>query len=180
MEPNKIIRSKRRTLAIEISPRAELIVRAPNRLPENQIVKFIEQRSAWIEKHIQEAIKNVNRAKPEELNQDILVLKRQTRQVVKIKVEQFSKIMGLKYQDIKISKAKSKWGSCSPTNNLSFSRVLAALPETVLDYVVIHELAHIKHKNHMQQFWNLVQEYCPDYKNQRRWLREHAYLLELS
>ena len=70
--------------------------------------------------------------------------------------------------------AKSRWGSCSSLGNLNFHWKLALMPEEVLDYVVVHELAHRKHMNHSPLFWKEVEQILPDYKVRRKWLRDHG------
>ena len=81
---------------------------------------------------------------------------------------------GYKYGRIAIRDQKSRWGSCSRQGNLNFNWRLLLAPLAVLDYIVIHELAHLKEGNHSPRFWALVAEQCPDYRDQRAWLRQHG------
>jgi predicted metal-dependent hydrolase len=83
-------------------------------------------------------------------------------------------IMGLKYNRIMIKGQKTVWGSCSRKHNLNFNWRLIMAPEPVIDYVVIHELAHLKVMNHSKQFWKVVEKYCPDWSEHRKWLRIHS------
>jgi predicted metal-dependent hydrolase len=87
------------------------------------------------------------------------------------RVKFYEEIMGCTARAIRISRARSRWGSCSADNRLAFSWRLMMAPQEVIDYIVIHELAHIREKNHSPRFWSLVGKICPDYKDQRRWLR---------
>ena len=80
-------------------------------------------------------------------------------------VEKYSKLMDLYPTSIKYRKNKRTWGSCNYRNGLNFNTQLCKFPIEIAEYVVVHELAHIKHKNHSQKFWSLVESYCPDYKN---------------
>lgn len=80
-------------------------------------------------------------------------------------------------RSVRISKARARWGSCSADNRLAFSWRLIMAPPPVIDYVVVHELAHIREKNHSPRFWRLVEELCPDYRQQRRWLRSEGAAL---
>lgn len=89
-------------------------------------------------------------------------------------VEKHSNIMGLYPRGIKYRKTKRQWGSCSGTNALSFNTMLMKLSPEVIRYVIIHELAHITHKNHQSQFWELVEKYCPNHKKLRQELKEYA------
>lgn len=84
---------------------------------------------------------------------------------------------GFSYGRIAIKDQKSRWGSCSRQGNLNFNWRLLLAPLAVLDYVVIHELAHLREPNHSPAFWALVARQCPDYKTQRRWLRLHGHEL---
>jgi predicted metal-dependent hydrolase len=84
------------------------------------------------------------------------------------RVEYWSEAMDLKPAKVSFRKAYTRWGSCSSVNNISLNIYLVMLPDELMDYVLVHELAHIKHKNHSKQFWNLVEQYIPDWKHTRR------------
>lgn len=86
-------------------------------------------------------------------------------------VENQAKIMELFPKEIKYRNNKSRWGSCSYNNNINLNLNLLKFPANVIEYVVIHELAHIKHKNHSKMFWNLVEKYCPNYKECEKLLK---------
>jgi predicted metal-dependent hydrolase len=87
------------------------------------------------------------------------------------RVRDYEKIMACHARAVRISAARSRWGSCSADNRLAFSWRLIMAPRAVIDYVVVHELAHVREKNHSPRFWSFVGEICPDYKDRRRWLR---------
>ncbi len=95
------------------------------------------------------------------------------------RVEHFSRTLNLTPRGVRINKAVSRWGSCSPDNALAFSFRLIMAPPDVIDYVVVHELMHIPQKNHSSKFWRLVIEAMPQYQEHRRWLRNHQHLFEL-
>jgi len=95
------------------------------------------------------------------------------------RVEAYSQTWGLYAKGIRIGNAASRWGSCSPENILSFTWRLVMAPPDVVDYVVVHELAHVREKNHARSFWALVGTMMPDYELHRRWLRKHGYRLHL-
>jgi len=86
----------------------------------------------------------------------------------------FAELWGCRCRSVRISKARARWGSCSADNRLAFSWRLMMVPPPVIDYVVVHELAHIREKNHSPRFWALVGELCPDYRERRRWLRSEG------
>ncbi|HSV94883.1 MAG TPA: SprT family zinc-dependent metalloprotease [Spirochaetia bacterium] len=100
-------------------------------------------------------------------------------EVITEKVNFFAKEIGVNYTKINLKKVSSIWGSCSPTNCLSFNRKLVMAPHEVVDYVVIHEVVHMVHRNHGQEFWNLVARYDPQYKNHRKWLKLNHHLLAM-
>ena len=87
------------------------------------------------------------------------------------RVSVYEEIMGCNSRSVRISRARSRWGSCSADNRIALSWRLMMAPPAIIDYVVVHELAHIREKNHSPRFWSLVGNICPDYRNQRRWLR---------
>ncbi len=93
------------------------------------------------------------------------------------RVKFYGKIMGSKPESIKITSAKTRWGSCSRENKLNFSWRLIMAPLSVIDYVVVHELVHIREKNHSYRFWDKVSDFLPQYKERRKWLRANGYLL---
>ncbi|OGR45522.1 MAG: hypothetical protein A2X35_04005 [Elusimicrobia bacterium GWA2_61_42] len=93
------------------------------------------------------------------------------------RVKYWAAAMGLDYKRIAIKDQRTLWGSCSGRKNLNFNWRLAAAPPEVLDYVVIHELCHLREMNHSKNFWALVEARCPDYAARRRWLRDNCAAL---
>ena len=87
--------------------------------------------------------------------------------------------MGVTFPSVSVTSARTRWGSCSYNNALHFTFRLLYAPKDVIDYVIVHELCHIKEKNHSAKFWSLVGKYCPDYKEKRAWLRSRGYLLHI-
>lgn len=90
-----------------------------------------------------------------------------------------AKTMGLAYKSLKINNAKTRWGSCGSSGNLNFTWRLIMAPKKVVDYVIVHELAHLKQMNHSPKFWNEVKLIIPDYKNDELWLKRNGHLLYL-
>ncbi|MFW5929370.1 MAG: M48 family metallopeptidase, partial [Halobacteriota archaeon] len=89
-------------------------------------------------------------------------------------VGRYSDEMNVEYEGIAVRNQRTRWGSCSPKKNLSFNWRLVMAPEGVLEYVVVHELAHLKEKNHTDRFWRVVEEHMPEYKQHANWLKENS------
>jgi predicted metal-dependent hydrolase len=106
--------------------------------------------------------------------------RKKAREIFTERAEKFSKLHSYNYSKIRISSARTRWGSCSSKGTLSFTWRLVMAPMEIIDYVIIHELVHLKIKNHSSTFWNKVQELEPDYKRKRKWLRDNGHLLSLS
>lgn len=87
--------------------------------------------------------------------------------------------MRTRYKEVRISSAKGRWGSCSADNTLRLTFYLLYAPMSVIDYVIVHELAHTFHKNHGTDFWKKVEQYCPDWKVKRKWLKDHGYFMQI-
>ena len=175
----EVIRSKRKTLAIEIRPDMRAVVRAPEKIPQNEIMKFVEEKQNWIKKHLVQmyfkAEENKKQKKePALTNADIEKLCQKALSVIPDKVKYYAEIMGVTYGRITIRNQKTRWGSCSSKGNLNFNCLLMLMPDKVLDYVVVHELCHLKQMNHSKKFWKEVERYMPDYPNYKKWLNENG------
>jgi len=101
-------------------------------------------------------------------------MKNQARQQASLLIERHARQFGLFPRSLRIKTQKSRWGSCGPQNDINLNWLLMLAPPSALEYVVVHELCHIKHKNHSKDFWQLVAEHFPDYQQQRRWLKQHG------
>ena len=217
IEPKEIIRTRRKTIALEINADGELIVRAPFYASEIQIMDFVRRKQDWIRdktKQMHQRKENQPRLGIREgdtlyyLGQTYPVVKsestsgsfdgkvfslpqgkttgemltawyhKQAVKIIKPRVEVYECKMHVKPAGIRITSARTRWGSCSYVNHINFSWHLVMCPLDVIDYVVVHELCHIWHKDHSKLFWASVAEYDPDYKEHRRWLREHGALME--
>ena len=168
----RIVRSSRKTIAIQITPTGEVLVRCPNRMPNADVDKFVDSKRAWIEKHLKEA-PSVPALTEEEHRELIL----QAREALPGKVAHFAAAMGVTYGRITVRSQRSRWGSCSEKGNLSLNCLLMLMPEPVQDYVVVHELCHRKEMNHSSRFWAEVERVLPDYRQQKQWLKTHGNAL---
>ena len=166
-----IIRSDRKTIAIQIQPDGKVLVRAPKRMRMEEIKRFVESKAEWIEKHL------LNRTtfNQEKLtDQEMKMLREKARAVVTEKVQYYAPLIGVTYNQIAIRAQHTRWGSCSSKGNLNFNCLLALVPPEVLDYVVVHELCHRKELNHSERFWNEVTKILPDYKVRKKWLKDNG------
>lgn len=167
----ELIRSDRRTLAVEIGEGGRVIVRAPRMLPVRKIERFLTSREDWITAHAEmQRRREEKHGEPDD--EERLRLIAAAKAEIPPKVERYAEIMGLSYTGIRITGARTRFGSCSPKNSLCFSWRLMQYPEEAVDYVVVHELAHIVHKNHGPRFYALVESVMPDWKRRRAMLKE--------
>ena len=168
----EIIYSDRRTLALSVKD-GRLIVRAPRRTAKERIERVVASHLDWARKHMEK-----QRRKAELTSslteEQIADLKKRARAVLTAKTEYFSQIMGLKHGRITITSAKTRFGSCNSKGNICYSYRLMLYPEEAIDYVVVHELAHIKHKNHGALFHRTVEKYLPLAKEYRKLLKKRS------
>ncbi|MBQ7542756.1 MAG: M48 family metallopeptidase [Clostridia bacterium] len=174
--PIEIIRSDRTTVALEITKELTVRIRAPKGVPDAELYAIAEKHAQWIEKHM-EVMRRKNSARTayELTEEDAERLKSLARKVIPPKVEHYAKLMGVKPKSVRITSAHSRFGSCSAQNGLCFSYILMRYPEEAIDYVVVHELAHIKHHNHSRSFYAFIGKFMPDYKRRETMLREDQY-----
>ena len=172
MTDYRVVRSKRKSLAIEVTRELEVVVRAPFFVTDEQIEKFVSAHKEWLEKAI-ERVKARRENYTPLSEEQIAALKKAAREYIPNKVLEYSELMGLKPSGIKITSARTRFGSCSGKNSLCFSYLLMQKPLEAVDYVIVHELAHIKHKNHGKRFYALVEKYMPDYRERNRLLRHN-------
>jgi len=105
--------------------------------------------------------------------------KEKAKEIFTERAQYYSEIMNLKYSKIRIMSAKRRWASCSKKGNLNFNWRLVMAPLNIIDYVVVHELAHLIEYNHKKKFWEKVEKVLPDYKLRRKWLKDNGYLLKI-
>lgn len=170
----KAIRSKRSTASIQIKPPGEVIVRIPEWYTKQMSDELVERHSKWIARKLQELHVNTARGKItlSELERADGIQK--AKKVFPERVSHYAEIMGVTYAKITIREQKTRWGSCSSKGNLNFNWKLVLAPDYVLDYVVVHELAHRKVMNHSKQFYTVVAQVMPDYEQARLWLRKNG------
>ena len=222
LEPNKIVYSSRKTIAVCITGDGDLIVRAPYGTPRLKIDDFLKKKEKWIEKHVLKRrakkaygmpknsldgyvfpllgedctirVALVKRPLFEEgirtlfipsgdYEQSVDLVKKWLKEYARKILEEIVKIKALQMKaavtSLSITQAKTRWGSCSGKNRLNFSFRLIFSPIAMVEYVAVHELAHVFHKDHSKAFWTKVAEFCPDYKKKRAFLKERSWYMSL-
>jgi len=176
----ELVRSNRKTLALHVKRDGSLEVRAPQRTSIEFIESFIQKKRTWIEAtqnnlSERQAVKKTVRLSQKEAVQ----FKKKAKEHLREKCAYFSDIMGLRHGEIRINSAKTRWGSCNRKGDINFTYRLLFVPEEVVDYVVVHELAHLKQMNHSAKFWSIVEQTMPDYRERRKRLREFEHQIEI-
>ncbi len=204
-----LLRERRKTVTLFVSPLGELTVRAPLRLAESEIEKVIARHSRWIEKRMAQfsasqisfgegdvlrlfgedyTIKR-GRAKivgkeiylPDEARERSLkgLLKRLTLARMQTMTEMLATAHDFKYGYVRVSSARGRWGSCNREKTIAYTFRLSFLPLKLCEYVAVHELCHTRHMNHSVAFWNEVGKVLPDWKQRRKELKELGYLMSV-
>ena len=171
METYELIRSDRKTLSLEVTRDCRVLVRAPRSVSQRTIDAFVAKHADWIARHLEQQRQRAAAAPPSPTSAEIEALKARARAVLPPKVAFWSKKMGVTPTGLKITTARKRWGSCSGTNSLCFSCFLMDRPEAAIDLVVVHELCHIRVKNHGPAFYSLLARYLPDYRERQQLLR---------
>ena len=212
-------RKRRKTLSLQISRAAEIVVSAPYFTPVREINRFVQEKQNWIDKIIQKQTRArllnekrkyisgelfqylgedfplevffepseraglffwnkrfyLNAPEDREIKKHFFFLwyKKKAFEYISGRVDFYCHKLKLTARGIRITSARKRWGSCSADNNLTFSFRLIMAPPEVIDYVILHEIMHIKEKSHAARFWKLIEEIMPGYKTHRRWLKEY-------
>ncbi len=216
---DKLVRSRRKTIALIVERDGSLTVRAPGKVSRKLIQDWVDGKASWIAERRAEILQRnppvrTYRAgetlpflgqsypllRPDEFGGNLSFdgqnfflpagcpdpraaceawYRQEARRVLQSRVEQLAGQFGYSYKKLRITGARTRWGSCSTSGSLSFTWRLVMAPPEAIDYVVIHELAHIDHPNHSAAFWGRVSELSPGYKDQRRWFKQHGAALYL-
>lgn len=178
-----LIRSDRRSFAIEIGMDKKIKVRVPRRASKAQIEEMLKAKHDWILKTL-DKIEQRNTAEACEYeeakplsSEEVKKLKKEARNHLASLTEYWAEKIGVSYGRISIRGQKTRWGSCSSKGNLNYNYLLVLCPDEVAEYVVIHELCHRIHMNHSKDFWNKIEEFCPQYKIARKWLKRNGHSL---
>ncbi len=222
VEITRIIRSKRRSIALIIERDGSLVVRAPLQTSDETIRHLVESKADWIratqEKarrlgpapvrkkfvegeefwylghaypleivkgrktalHLDDSFKMSPATRPIARLEFENWFKKQARAIIPGRVSKLAAQHGFEFQRIRITSARTRWGSCSSRGTLSFTWRLVMAPEDMIDYVIVHELVHLRIHNHSREFWMQVGLLMPDYKEKRLWLKKNASFLTLD
>lgn len=165
-----VIRSRRRTMALQVTQDCQVIVRAPQEISETEIQRFVSSHTQWIESHLRAQAQR-RAAHPEPSAAEIELLRRRAKAELPPLIARWAPIIGVSPTGFKITSARTRFGSCSGRNSLCFSLYLMQYPPEAIEAVVVHELCHIRHKNHGAGFYREVERWLPDYKSRIRHLK---------
>ncbi len=172
--PVEIVYTRRKSLGLQIKSDGRVYARVPERTSDEVIRYFIEKHTAWILRKRSRLV-NVPQASVTRLPEVTSEAgKRQIRRLVTQRVAYYAGMMGVAYGRISMRNQRTRWGSCSSDGNLNFNCRLLFVPPELVDYVVVHELAHRRHMNHSPEFWQEVERYLPDYRERREKLRQYG------
>ncbi len=178
----RIVRSKRKTISIEVTRDLEVIVRAPKWLAKREIQYFVDEKEDWIKKtlvRLEKANEQESSATDIRLTNDALEeLRKQAKEIIPKRVAFYASKIGVTYGSISIKHQKTRWGSCSAKGNLNFNCLLMLAPPEVLDAIVVHELCHRKVMNHSSRFYREVYRIYPEYDKWNKWLKDHGKELQ--
>ena len=168
-----LVRTDRKTLAIYIRPGGLVEVRAPRRCPKRDIERFLDEKAGWITE--KQALVRARAQCPAPPAPDPAIeakMRANAKALLPLRIAYFARQMGVSPARVTVTGARTRWGSCSGKGNLCFSwRLMLAGPEEI-DYVVVHELAHLREMNHSPRFWALVEAVLPDHKQRRQRLKQ--------
>ena len=175
-----LVRSSRKTLAVQIRADGTVIARAPLRMPKDRILCFLSEKASWIRMQQGKMQERENMRQQARIHLDAAQekeLRERAKSVLAQRTAYFARQVGVTYGRITVRDQKTRWGSCSQTGNLNFNFRLILAPLEVLDYVVVHELCHRRQMNHSAQFWQEVAQVLPDYRERKAWLTENGWRL---
>ena len=170
-----ISHAARKTISIQIKADG-IFVRAPLRMSDAEIERFLDSKSKWIKKHLQmvaerkAAVNDLPPYTPEEIRN----LADKAIQIIPERVKHYARIIGVDYGNITIRNQRTRWGSCSSKGTLNFNCLLMLLPDEIIDSVIVHELCHRKHMNHSPLFYAEVEKAFPNYQQCNTWLKENG------
>ena len=156
-------------MSLSVDDELNAVVKAPLFVSDKQINDFVTKNQAWLENAVIRKKNQLERYNLLQTEIDNLII--EAKEYLPKRVEYYSVLMNVKPTGIKITSARKRFGSCSGKNSICFSLYLMTYPKEAVDYVVVHELAHIKQHNHSPAFWREVEKTLPDFKEREALLR---------
>ena len=163
-------RARRMRLAVYRD--GSVVVTTPHDLSETIAERFVKEKSQWLLSKLAFFKQFEGRLIGPASNKDYLKHKERARDLAQRRIEHFNKIYKFKYNKISIKNQKTRWGSCSKKGNMNFNYKIALLPSRISDYIIVHELCHLKELNHSKRFWSLVERTMPNYQKVRNELKK--------
>lgn len=173
----EIVYSSRKTLALQIKPDGSITVRAPQNYPVAQICSFVTEKENWIQKHLTQIANTPCVSEPPFSTAEKERYISLAKEIILHKVIYYARIMNVDFKRITLREQKTRWGSCSASGSLNFNWRLILAPEDVLDYVIVHELAHRTEMNHSKAFYTIIENILPDYEKSLKWLKDNGKTL---
>lgn len=172
----EVRRSKRKSAAIKITADMQIVVFVPLYVSDNEIERMVISKSKWIDEHMLKVQSTIDeRSKLEKITfEQIKELANQAVEYIPKRVKYYAEKENFVYNKITIKNLVSRWGSCSTKGNLNFNCLLMLTPDYVIDYVVVHELCHLREMNHSEKFWAEVEKIMPDYQRAELWLKQNG------
>jgi predicted metal-dependent hydrolase len=162
-----------KTVRLAVYRDGRVVITTPLRVSEYFVNDFIQRKASWIIEKI-EHFKSIPIVEVKKhTREQIDIYKKQVQNILEERLPYFSAYYGVTYKNVAIKNITSRWGSCSSKGNLNFNYKIALLTPELADYIIVHELCHLKEMNHGEKFWNLVEEKFPNHKELRRQLRAH-------
>lgn len=170
----EVRRSKRKSATIKITADMQIVVFVPLYVSDNEIEKMVISKSKWIDKHMLKVQSTIDeRSKLEKITfEQVKELADQAVEYIPKRVKYYAEKENFVYNKITIKNLVSRWGSCSTKGNLNFNCLLMLTPDYVIDYIVVHELCHLREMNHSEKFWAEVEKIMPDYQRAELWLKQ--------
>ena len=174
-----VIRSRRKTLSMQVKGDGQVEIRAPLRTSDADIRRFLETHRRWLEKHLQkaQALQQAKAGVRKLTAAETAELKKKAKRILPERVAYWAPLIGVRPGRIAVRCQKTRWGSCSTKGNLNFNCLLMLAPEGVIDYIVVHELCHLKHMNHSKRFYAEIEKVLPDYRQHQQWLKDNGEFL---
>lgn len=172
----EVRRSKRKSAAIKITADMQIVVFVPLYVSDNEIERMVISKSKWIDEHMLKVQSTIaERSKLEKITfEQVKELADQAVEYIPKRVKYYAEKENFVYNKITIKNLVSRWGSCSTKGNLNFNCLLMLTPDYVIDYIVVHELCHLREMNHSEKFWAEVEKIMPDYQRAELWLKQNG------